>query len=54
MSELKAHDLGALVIKEVLDRANILPSDVSEVILGQVTSLHLIFLNKIIIIHWLG
>ncbi|XKL64759.1 hypothetical protein PGB90_004845 [Kerria lacca] len=36
LSELKAHDLGALVIKEVLDRANILPSDVSEVILGQV------------------
>lgn len=34
-SELKAHDLGSIVIQEVLKRANISPSDVSEVILGQ-------------------
>ncbi|XP_065213015.1 acetyl-CoA acetyltransferase, cytosolic-like [Planococcus citri] len=36
LSELKAHELGAVVIKEVLDRASIAPEDVSEVILGQV------------------
>lgn len=32
---LAAHDLGAVVIKEVVARANLNPSDVNEVILGQ-------------------
>ncbi|XP_065201973.1 acetyl-CoA acetyltransferase, cytosolic-like [Planococcus citri] len=36
LSELRAHELGAVVIKEVLNRANIKSEDVSEVILGQV------------------
>ncbi|MEJ0060735.1 MAG: acetyl-CoA C-acetyltransferase [Terricaulis sp.] len=31
-----AHDLGAIVIKEALQRANVDPADVSEVVLGQV------------------
>jgi acetyl-CoA C-acetyltransferase len=33
---LAAHDLGAIVIKEVLNRANVAPDAVDEVILGQV------------------
>ncbi|XP_017302184.1 uncharacterized protein LOC108253181, partial [Diaphorina citri] len=35
LSELKAHDLGSTAIKEVLKRANVLPNEISEVILGQ-------------------
>ena len=31
-----AHELGAVVIKELLARANVEPSEVDEVILGQV------------------
>lgn len=31
-----AHDLGTAVIKAVLERANLEPGDVSEVVLGQV------------------
>lgn len=34
-NSLAAHDLGAIVIKEVVSRANLKPSDVNEVILGQ-------------------
>ena len=34
-SSLKAHDLGAVVIKKLLEECNIKPEDVSEVILGQ-------------------
>ena len=33
---MTAHDLGAVVIKEALKRAQVNPEDVSEVILGQV------------------
>jgi acetyl-CoA C-acetyltransferase len=36
LSSIKAHDLGAAVIKEAVSRAGIQPSDVSEVIFGQV------------------
>ncbi|XP_031834810.2 acetyl-CoA acetyltransferase 2 [Nomia melanderi] len=36
LSSMKASDLGSIVIKESLARANINPSEVSEVILGQV------------------
>ncbi|KAJ8665331.1 hypothetical protein QAD02_006993 [Eretmocerus hayati] len=35
LSSLKASDLGSIVIKESLTRANLKPTDVSEVILGQ-------------------
>ncbi|CAD6204853.1 GSCOCG00003014001-RA-CDS [Cotesia congregata] len=35
LSALKASDLGSIVIKESLARANLKPSDVSEVIMGQ-------------------
>ncbi|XP_043283128.1 acetyl-CoA acetyltransferase, cytosolic [Venturia canescens] len=35
LSSLKASDLGSIVIKECLTRANLKPSEVSEVILGQ-------------------
>ncbi|KAG8269102.1 Acetyl-CoA acetyltransferase, cytosolic [Homalodisca vitripennis] len=35
LSTLKSHDLGCVVIKEVLKRASLDPSDVSEVIFGQ-------------------
>ncbi|XP_011496714.1 PREDICTED: acetyl-CoA acetyltransferase, cytosolic [Ceratosolen solmsi marchali] len=35
LSSLKASDLGSIVIKESLSRANLKPTDVSEVILGQ-------------------
>ncbi|KAG8229384.1 hypothetical protein J437_LFUL000905 [Ladona fulva] len=35
LSSLRAHDLGAVVIKEALKRAKLEPSDVSEVIMGQ-------------------
>lgn len=39
LSEIKAHELGAVVIKEVLSRAKITnPEDVDEVIIGQVIS----------------
>jgi len=34
-SSLPAHDLGAIVIKEVVNRASLTTSDVDEVILGQ-------------------
>ena len=36
LSSLPAHDLGATVIKNVLDRAKIPPEKVSEVLMGQV------------------
>lgn len=36
LSSLKAHELGTIVIREVLTRAGVPPCDVSEVILGQV------------------
>ena len=36
LSSLKAHELGAMVIRDVLARAKISASDVSEVIMGQV------------------
>lgn len=32
---MKAHDLGAIVIKEVVKQAHLQPKDVDEVILGQ-------------------
>uniref|UniRef100_A0A1B6LUS4 Thiolase N-terminal domain-containing protein n=1 Tax=Graphocephala atropunctata TaxID=36148 RepID=A0A1B6LUS4_9HEMI len=35
LSGLKAHDLGSIVIQEVLKRASVDPSEVSEVVLGQ-------------------
>lgn len=34
-SSLNSHDLGAVVIKEVVKRANLKPNDVDEVIIGQ-------------------
>lgn len=40
LSSLKASDLGSIVIKESLKRANLEPTDVSEVIFGQVMNLH--------------
>jgi len=36
LSSVKAHDLGAVVIKEAISRAGIQPTDVSEVIFGHV------------------
>ncbi|XP_073228139.1 acetyl-CoA acetyltransferase, cytosolic-like [Porites lutea] len=36
LSSLKAHELGSIVIQDVLSRAKVAPSDVSEVIMGQV------------------
>lgn len=36
LSSLKAHELGTIVIEEVVKRAGIKPSDVDEVILGQI------------------
>lgn len=36
LASLKAHELGQIAIKAALDRANVAPGDVSEVILGQV------------------
>src|SRR4029077_14178827 len=36
LSSLPAHELGAIVIKEALVRANIDPGEVSEIIMGQV------------------
>ena len=36
LASLKAHELGQIAIKAALDRANISPGDVNEVILGQV------------------
>ena len=38
LSSLKAHELGTLVIREVLRRGNVESRDVSEVIMGQVLS----------------
>ena len=37
LSTVKSHQLGSLVIKEVLARAGVDPSEVSEVIMGQVS-----------------
>lgn len=36
LSTLRAHELGAVAVKEALNRASLQPEDVSEVILGQV------------------
>jgi len=36
LSSLRAHELGAVAVKEALNRAQVQPEDVSEVILGQV------------------
>ncbi len=36
LASLPAHELGKIVIKAVLDRANVQPGDISEVILGQI------------------
>ncbi len=36
LASLKAHELGQIAIKAALDRANVQPGDVNEVILGQV------------------
>ncbi|MEK0086199.1 acetyl-CoA C-acetyltransferase, partial [Benzoatithermus flavus] len=36
LSSLPAHELGAVVIKEVLDRAKVDPAEVSDVVMGQV------------------
>lgn len=36
LSSLQAHELGTVVIREVLRRCGVPPCDVSEVILGQV------------------
>jgi len=36
LSSLRAHELGAVAVKEAMDRAQLKPEDVSEVILGQV------------------
>jgi len=36
LSSLPAHDLGSIAITEALNRANVDPSDVSEVIMGQI------------------
>ena len=36
LSSLKGHELGAMVIRDVLARGNVPPSDVAEVIMGQV------------------
>ena len=38
LSSLKAHDLGKIAIEEAVKRAGIKPSDVNEVILGQILS----------------
>ena len=37
LSSVKSHQLGSLVIKEVLARAGVDPAEVSEVIMGQVS-----------------
>jgi acetyl-CoA acetyltransferase len=41
LSSLKAHEIGSLVIKEALKRADVQPEEVTEVILGQVSLLSL-------------
>lgn len=38
LASVPAHDLGAAVIRSVLERASVAPQDVSEVIMGQVLS----------------
>lgn len=51
LSVLKSHDLGSLVIKEVLKQASVDPADVSEVVLGQV-SVVLILFSKHTVLKW--
>lgn len=40
LASLKAHDLGQIVISEVLKRASVGKNEVSEVILGQVINIY--------------
>lgn len=40
LSSLKAHQLGSVVISEVMKRANVDTNEVSEVILGQVNKIY--------------
>ncbi len=42
---MSAHDLGKLVITEVLKRGNVQPGDVSEVIMGQVLTAGMLYLS---------
>lgn len=44
LSKVSASDLGAVAIKEVLNRANTNAADVDEVIIGQVNSFYLILI----------
>lgn len=53
LSSLKASDLGSVVIKECLVRANLKPSEVSEVILGQVWRKIEVYILRIHEISWI-
>lgn len=48
LSTLKAHELGAIIIRDVLAQAQIPPSDMSEVIMGQVFTAGLLILLLIL------
>lgn len=46
LSSIKASDLGSIVIKESLARAGLKPTDVSEVIVGQVIKNYNLVINR--------
>ena len=52
LASLKAHELGAKVIHDVLDRAKTLPDDVSEVIIGQVLTAGSDFFCNSLLVAW--
>lgn len=45
LSSLKGHELGAMVIRDVLKRGNVPASDVAEVIMGQVCTAGTVYVN---------
>lgn len=45
LSKIPASDLGAITIKEVLQRGNTKPEEINEVILGQVRNFKMTFMS---------
>ena len=54
LSSLRAHELGSIVIKEVLKRGGASPEQVSEVLLGQILTAGLIMMcnSKHLFLHF--
>lgn len=50
-AKVSAAELGAVAIKEVMNRANVEPKDVNEVIMGQVSNKNT-YLTELLLRNW--